>query len=136
MNVTRRHFVKAAAATVAAGLALPLAADGNIPRQESREIYLPDLLPAHDGLKVAQLSDLHVGPRTPTKLLRLAIEMVNNQAPDLVVLTGDYLCADRRGVGLIGEELGGLRAPTVAVLGNHDHRVDPRGARVALERLG
>jgi predicted MPP superfamily phosphohydrolase len=32
--------------------------------------------------------------------------------------------------------LGGLAAPTFAVLGNHDHWVDPRGAREALLDLG
>lgn len=119
-----------------AGVALPAAAQGQFPRLERRLVTLPHLLPEHDGLRVAQLSDLHVGSRTPVKHIRAAIEMANRFQPDLVVLTGDYLANQRRGVGLIREQLGGLRAPTFAVLGNHDYRVDPRGARAALEELG
>jgi predicted MPP superfamily phosphohydrolase len=34
------------------------------------------------------------------------------------------------------EQLGGLEAPTVATLGNHDRWVDPRGAGAALEHHG
>jgi predicted MPP superfamily phosphohydrolase len=62
--------------------------------------------------------------------------MVNQLKPDLVALTGDYLSHNESGVGLIREQLGGLRAPTVAVLGNHDHYVDSQGATRALEGLG
>lgn len=40
---------------------------------------------------MAQLSDVHVGPRTPVPLIRAAIDAANRFEPDLVVLTGDYV---------------------------------------------
>ncbi len=103
---------------------------------EHRVFMVHDLDPAHDGLRVAQLSDIHVGARTPPERIRDAIALANAFDPDLVVLTGDYLSREERGVGLIGELMGGLSAPTFAVLGNHDHWVDPLGATGALMALG
>jgi hypothetical protein len=133
---TRRQFLQAAAATAAAGAAAPaLAADDDI-QPERHEIVLPDLDPAHDGLRVAHLSDLHFGPLPPVERIRAAVDEANRFRPDLVVLTGDYLTRDPKAVGLIGEQLGGLDAPTVATLGNHDRWVDPLGAGAALEHLG
>ena len=119
-----------------AGAALPAAAGDDRTYEERPVFRLPGLDPAHDGLRVAQLSDLHVGSRTPLERLRDAIDRVNAFAPDLVVLTGDYLSHDRAGIGLMREQLGGLSAPTVAVLGNHDHWVDARGAARSLAALG
>jgi uncharacterized protein len=136
VSCTRRDFLKAAAAAAVAGAALPAAAADHRTYEERPVFRLPGLDPAHDGLRVAQLSDLHVGPRTPVERLRDAIDRVNAFAPDLVVLTGDYLSRDRAGLGLMREQLGGLSAPTVAVLGNHDHWVDARGAARALTALG
>jgi uncharacterized protein len=135
-GLTRRGFLLGAAATAAAGAApRALASDAEV-TPESREIVVSDLDPAHDGLRVAQLSDLHVGPLTPVERIRAAIDEANRFGPDLVVLTGDYLTRDRGGVSLMREQLGGLDAPTLATLGNHDRWVDPRGASAALEHLG
>lgn len=137
MALSRRDFLKGAAALAVAGGAAPAAArPPEETRSERRTFRVAGLDPAHDGLRVVQLSDLHVGDRTPRARIRDAIDRANAFAPDLVVLTGDYLCRDRRGVGLMREQLGGLAAPTVAVLGNHDHWVDARGATRALQALG
>jgi predicted MPP superfamily phosphohydrolase len=133
----RREFLTGA---VAAGVAvaLPGAASAATarPRAEHIDLVVPGLDPAHDGLRVAQLSDLHVGPRTPVEVVRSAIEEANASRPDLVALTGDFLCIHPREVETMREQLGGLAAPTVAVLGNHDHWVDPRGAAGALREHG
>lgn len=134
--LTRRQFLLGAAATAAAGVAVPALASGGEVTPEPHEIVVPDLDPAHDGLRIAQLSDLHVGPLTPVERIRAAIDEANRFRPDLVALTGDYLSRDTSGVSLMREQLGGLEAPTVATLGNHDRWVDPRGAGAALEHLG
>lgn len=139
----RRDFIKGAAA-VAAGLTIPslvlagarFELAGARFEVERRELVLLDLHPLHDGLRVVQLSDFHVGALTSADLIRAAIAAANRLEPDLVVLTGDYLSEDEEGVALIGEQLAGLAAPSLAILGNHDHRVDPVGAVEALERLG
>ena len=137
MAITRRDFLKGTVAVAAAGVALPASAGPSHATTAERRTFLVEGLdPAHDGLKLVQLSDLHVGPRTPVDRIRDAIARANTFQPDLVVLTGDYLSRETRGVGLMREQLGGLAAPTVAVLGNHDHWVDPRGASRALRALG
>jgi uncharacterized protein len=135
-RISRRKFLLGAAAMAAATAPLRgLASDAEV-TPEPHQIVVPDLDPAHDGLRVAQLSDLHVGPLTPVERIRAAVEEANRFRPDLVVLTGDYLTRDRGGVALMREQLGGLEAPTLATLGNHDRWVDPRGAGAALEQLG
>jgi predicted MPP superfamily phosphohydrolase len=135
----RREFL---AGTLAAGAAsalpgLAAAAREVAPAEPEAPTFLvPGLDPAHEGLRVAQLSDLHVGPKTPPAIVRAALEEVNRFEPDLVALTGDFLSYRRREVDTMRQLLGGLSAPTFAVLGNHDHWVDARGAREALLGLG
>lgn len=141
-NLGRRDFLKGAAALAASSVALgraeaaERAASAETLRGEHVTFTLPDLDPAHDGLRVAQLTDLHVGTLTPVERIRAAIDAANAFEPDLVVLTGDYVAHDKRGIGLMREQLGGLTAPTVAVLGNHDHWVDAQGAAAALAKHG
>ena len=136
-NLTRRDFLKGTAVALTAGIAAPAEAQApQLARVEQPVFTVPDLDPAHDGLRVVQLSDIHCGPRTPAERIRDAIELANSLDPDLIVLTGDYLCTDRSGVSLMRSLLGGLSAPTVAVLGNHDHWVDAPGAESALAALG
>jgi predicted MPP superfamily phosphohydrolase len=134
---SRREFLLGAVATAAAaGTPLPALAATDEVTPERHEIVVPDLDPAHDGLRIAQLSDLHVGKLTPVERIRAAIEAANRFQPDLVVLTGDYLTRDPGGVTLMREQLAGLEAPTIGTLGNHDRWVDPKGAGKSLEWLG
>jgi predicted MPP superfamily phosphohydrolase len=134
----RREFLKGAAVLAAAGAIAPqlAVADADGARPEHVALAVPGLHPAHDGLRVAHLTDLHVGPRTPVATLRAAIDEVERFEPDLVVLTGDYVSNARQEVGLVRELLGGLGAPTFAVLGNHDHWVDGPGTAAALRAHG
>jgi predicted MPP superfamily phosphohydrolase len=136
----RRRFLKGAAVLGAAGAtgALPAlaAARDDAPRAERVAFEIPGLDPAHDGLRIAQLSDVHVGPRTPLALIRAAIEEANRFEPDLVVLTGDYVSRRKEEIAGLREHLGGISAPVVAVLGNHDVWVDPGGAAAALRGHG
>lgn len=107
------------------------------PRVTEHEVTIPRLDPRHDGLRIVQLSDIHVGHLTPRSHIRAAIDAANQAKPDLVVLTGDYVCWKRSEVAMAQEQLGGLHAPRVlAVLGNHDYFVWGAGVRAALERHG
>jgi uncharacterized protein len=135
---SRRQFLTRAALLAGAAVLPPRAASAapEAPHAERRSFLVPGLDPAHDGLRVAQLTDLHVGGRTPASVVRAAIEESNRFDPDLVVLTGDYVGRERRDVGVMRELLGGLTAPTFAVLGNHDHWVDARAVGHALRRHG
>ncbi len=99
-------------------------------------LSLRGLRPAHHGLRIAQLSDLHIGTGTPRSRIAGALEEVRRAAPDLVFLTGDFVTHSRYPLPRIAKELAGLSGPAFAVLGNHDHFVDARAVRSALEQVG
>ncbi|HWU90777.1 MAG TPA: metallophosphoesterase [Kofleriaceae bacterium] len=107
------------------------------PRISEHEVRVPGLDPRHDGVRIAQLSDIHVGHLTPRAHIRAAVDAANGAAPDLIVLTGDYVGWRRSEAALAGDQLAGLRASRVlAVLGNHDYFTWGAGVRSALERNG
>jgi hypothetical protein len=107
------------------------------PRVAEHEVRVQRLDPRHDGVRIAQLSDIHVGNLTPAAHVRAAIHAANDAKPDLIVLTGDYVCWRRHEVGMVAEQLGGLAAPRVlAVLGNHDYFTWGSGVASALGSCG
>ena len=107
------------------------------PRVNHIEVHVANLDPRHDGVRIAQLSDIHVGHMTPAEHVRAAIGVANAAQPDLIALTGDYVNWRRHEAELAGDQLAGLAAPrVVAVLGNHDYFTWGAGVTQALERDG
>lgn len=102
------------------------------------DLPVADLDPAHDGLTVAHVTDVHVGVITPEKRIRRAVEMVNEAGADVVLLTGDYVCYSKKYVSVMGERLRGFEATAgvVAVLGNHDYWTDAEGVAGELAANG
>jgi predicted MPP superfamily phosphohydrolase len=100
------------------------------------EVHLTSLDPAHDGLRIAQLSDLHIGYGVPDGRIISAVREVNSLKPDLVVLTGDFVTSKRDPLTRVPQLLETLDAPRVAVLGNHDHWSGLQTIRSGLERIG
>jgi uncharacterized protein len=103
----------------------------------TRVLDLPvEGLPAAlDGLRIAHLSDFHLGPPSRGSVaVRRAADWVRARRPDLVVVTGDLL-SHPRGRGRLDEALQGLGA--YAVLGNHDIAAtrDPFSRAVQLDEL-
>lgn len=114
------------------------------------DVVMRDLPPAVEGLRIAQLSDLHCSAITPPALVRRAVEICNTQQPDIIVLTGDYV--SRRNsyahvtlariwakpvmeyAAAMAQEVSNLKAQmgVFAVPGNHDHS---RGHFDAIESL-
>jgi predicted MPP superfamily phosphohydrolase len=135
VRLGRRDFLRGAALGAAA-LAVPAPARAAGPVVERVQLTLPGLSPAHDGLRVAQLSDIHLGPRMTVEVLGAAYEAIARFEPDVVFLTGDFLSHHGHEVSLVRAMLGGLRAPTFAVLGNHDHWHDGPGTAAALRGHG
>jgi predicted MPP superfamily phosphohydrolase len=98
----------------------------------------------HAGLKIAVLSDLHVGaPHRDLGRLRELVTVTNEQKPDFTVLLGDFVIQGVKGGTFvppesIARELSGLTAPlgVVAVLGNHDWWFDGERVRRALTAQG
>jgi predicted MPP superfamily phosphohydrolase len=88
-------------------------------RKRVVEVALPDVPAALDGLRIAHLSDLHLGvPGRGRKAVSDAVEWVVERKPDLVCITGD-LVSRRAGVPELERLLARLGRSYV-VLGNHD----------------
>ena len=89
-------------------------------RLRVRELEIDALPPALDGLRIAHLSDFHLGvPSRGARAVERAVDWVAERKPDLVCITGDLLTR-RRGEPLLHELLARLDHPYV-VLGNHDY---------------
>jgi predicted MPP superfamily phosphohydrolase len=105
-------------------------------RLRELELELPGLPPALDGLRIAHLSDFHLGmPSRGVGAVERAVDWTAERKPDLVCITGDLLSRER-GQPLLLELLQRLDHPYV-VLGNHDFALsrDPFSKPVDLLRL-
>src|SRR3954447_14551144 len=87
-------------------------------------------------LRIAHLTDLHVGRITPFEVQRTAAEMTNAEKPDLVLLSGDFVCHSQLYLDQLTEVMRAFEAPVMAVLGNHDHWSGADEVKRALERGG
>jgi predicted MPP superfamily phosphohydrolase len=138
--LTRRTFLRVAVGS-AAGLAFYA---GEISRHELEvvdlTIRLPRLPDPFAGMKIVQISDFHFEEFTEAAFLERVVRRVNELAPDLVVLTGDFVSTKplprRFGARMAyhcAEILGQIACPLrYAVLGNHDALV---GAPAVIDAL-
>ncbi|HST16841.1 MAG TPA: metallophosphoesterase [Gaiellaceae bacterium] len=100
------------------------------------EVGVPGLPRELDGVRIAHLSDFHLGvPSRGRVAVERAVEWVAERDPDLVCVTGD-LVSRPRGLPLLQFLLAQLDSPFV-VLGNHDHAVsrDPFSQPVSFDDL-
>jgi predicted MPP superfamily phosphohydrolase len=72
------------------------------------------------GMRITQLTDLHVSDAVPYSYLARVIEEVNRIGPDWVVVTGDVVTHGSYRIDDAARLLARLRAPTVVTFGNHD----------------
>lgn len=107
-------------------------------------LHLSHWNPAHRGLRVALVSDLHVGsPFWGPSHVRELVQTINRLRPDVILLAGDYMI-DHVPLGTkvspetIADVLAPLSAPlgVFAVLGNHDCWNDPAKVRAAFVGRG
>jgi predicted MPP superfamily phosphohydrolase len=133
------RFTKRPLGWVVERLAAPLQRWDRV-RLDTPEVAIPvrDLPPEFVGYRMALVSDLHHGPAVPTRWLERVADRVAELAPDLVVLGGDFVSHARSDVGGLERVLTRFRARdgAVAVLGNHDHWVDPDLVASVVERAG
>jgi uncharacterized protein len=109
-----------------------------------RRLELPRWPAAVDGVRVGVLSDIHAGaPHAGPKAIARAVERLNAEALDAILLLGDYIDAHPLWGGRvppedIARELGALRARhgVFAVLGNHDWKQAGDRMWRALEDVG
>jgi predicted MPP superfamily phosphohydrolase len=72
-------------------------------------------------IRIVQLSDLHLGPVNGLNDFRRIVERVNREAPDLVLITGDFI--DGRLADGMFAPLNDIKAPVFFVPGNHEEYV-------------
>jgi len=103
-------------------------------RVEKVEVPIEGLPKALDGLKIAQLSDIHIGDFMPREEVRRAVSIANDLSPDLAVVTGDFISSEYDPLGDCVAELSRLRAPlgTWGCNGNHEIYADAEDAAQAL----
>jgi predicted MPP superfamily phosphohydrolase len=87
------------------------------------ELTLPHLTPAFDGFKIVQISDIHWGKFMSEERLTKIIDLVNQQQPDAIAITGDFVSKGHFfDPDILQAQLSRLSAKElkIAVLGNHD----------------
>lgn len=139
---SRRHFLRSSAATslgvmAVAGGAGARAAYGD-PEVRRLDIYLRDLPPGFDGLRIAHLTDLHAGPLVHASSLRRWRALAERERPELLLFTGDFVDSLPEEIEPLVQAFRAFPAPLgcFAILGNHDYFSDPRPIWQALEDGG
>ncbi|CAN5532042.1 hypothetical protein BH09GEM1_BH09GEM1_00790 [soil metagenome] len=86
------------------------------------DVEVPGLAPEFDGLRIAQLSDLHIGPHTSRRFLRRIVDATGKLSADLIAVTGDLIDDRSEDVAAYARALGSLSAPlgVYMIPGNHD----------------
>ncbi|HPW56293.1 MAG: metallophosphoesterase [Thermoanaerobaculaceae bacterium] len=109
-----------------------------LPSVRSVGLVHPELPPAFDGLRIAQVSDLHAGAFMPPTRIARVHTLVAGLSPDLVVFTGDQLDRREYDADHFVQGMAGLDAPlgVFGILGNHDHIAGPELAIQAMEAVG
>ncbi len=95
------------------------------------------LPPWLDGLVIAQISDLHVGPHTPRRYLARVRDAVRAARADLIAVTGDLVDDFPRDVERYAAARGDLAAPlgVYAIPGHHEVYTGWNQLRPRLEAL-
>ncbi|MBF2062914.1 MAG: metallophosphoesterase [Calothrix sp. C42_A2020_038] len=94
----------------------------------SLQLTLPHLAQEFSEYRIVQISDIHVNRRTTKAYLSRIFRLVNQQKPDLIVITGDFVTGEQeRFIPKLEATMGELVAKDgkFGVLGNHDYWADP-----------
>lgn len=122
----RRQFLERSANVV---VAAPFVAGayglfyGRLNLETTRQrIHLARLPKAFAGFRIAQLSDIHIGPFMTDSEVRKYVRITNELKPDLIALTGDFVTWDASTQHAVVNALADLRAPfgIFGCLGNHE----------------
>ncbi len=86
-------------------------------------VKLPNLPKSFDGLRIAQVSDIHSGSFFNKTAVKGGVDLVMNEKPDLIFFTGDLVNNESSEVKEYIDVFNKLRAPmgVFSVTGNHDY---------------
>lgn len=104
---------------------------------QEKEIALPRLAKAHDGLRIVHLTDLHMSGRIQSAYYEHVVDVINESQPDIVAVTGDIVEGDAY-IDWLPTTLGRLQARygVFYVLGNHDRRASEAKLKKQLAECG
>jgi predicted MPP superfamily phosphohydrolase len=109
-----------------------------LPRLRRVAFFHPELPEPFNGLRIAQVSDVHAGQFMPPERLARVRNLLRGMEPDLIAFTGDQL--DRREVDaeIFVHGFAGIEAPlgVFGVLGNHDHMAGAELSITAMKAIG
>jgi uncharacterized protein len=97
-------------------------------------VPIPNLPAALNGLRIVQLSDIHIGDYMPPEEIRRAVSIANSLAPHLAVITGDFVSDAGDPLAICIQELSLLRAPLGVWGCNGNHEIYA-GAEDKAEKL-
>jgi predicted MPP superfamily phosphohydrolase len=135
---SRRYFFRTASALAGAapflGVMYGFAAERLDYRIRHVDIPTANLPPALDGMKIVQLSDIHLSGYMSRMDVRRAVEMANGLGADLAVVTGDFITGASDPLEDCIDEIRQLRAPLGIFGCNGNHEIYAR-AEGAAQRL-
>ena len=92
-------------------------------RIRRKNLIFNKLPKSFDGIKICQISDIHIGSLNNTKAVIGGIDMIINEKPDIIFFTGDLVNDKSSELKNWGDILSKVKAPlgVHSVLGNHDY---------------
>jgi hypothetical protein len=142
-NPGRRRVINAAGNLVLAAPFAALAYGSLIERLNFHvrevDVPIPGLPDDLDGLRLLQLSDIHLSPFLSEKQLARVIDAANGLHPHLVAVTGDLISARGDPLDACIKQLARLKsdAGLVGCMGNHEHAAGVEDyTAVAAARVG
>ena len=142
--LTRRSFLLRSSLAASGGLALY---SSEFARHElsvvTQNLSVANLPAAFQNFRIAQISDIHFDEYTEPYFVRRVVDRINALAPDLVLLTGDFISdmplPRRFAENALHECAGILRnlacPQRFAVMGNHDMFLGMPAIREALATI-
>lgn len=92
-------------------------------RVKKRTVYSPNLPKAFDGIRIAQISDIHTGSFFNKTAVVGGVDMLNAQKPDIAFFTGDLVNNRSEEAKEYLDIFKKVQAPlgVFSVMGNHDY---------------
>ena len=132
---SRRYFFKTATALAGAGPFLTamygFAAERLDYQVHRVEMPLPNLPAGLEGMKIVQISDIHLSSYMPRLQVRRAVNMANDLGADLALVTGDFITGAGDSIADCIDEVKGLRAPLGVWGCNGNHEIYARAEDTA-----
>ena len=150
-NVTRRDFLKLLGVAALdlfllgiGGVSYSLWVEPNLFTVETVHLKLPRLSHQFSGLRLAQISDIHMGGWMNLTRLQHVADLILEEKPDVLLITGDFVIGHEVvdiSTQMVDDLIFGLSRlassiPTFAVLGNHDYWTDVETVRHMLSSSG